>query len=435
MTVVQKGYDQLGRSISETSKNGVLVSKTIVTSDESDIIKRTSTAVSSLATAYRNLAEAKKSKDAVSEAHWQGEVAQQNSVLAGIQQEIQANTHRAETIRTVNNLLQQQKDLEARSQRTSQKLIEESEVEIVKSATNALRDLKKAQANLEVATKSGDSGSVQYWQDTINANNLILDQMADQNFQAGMSAKTQESINRVLQERITLQNKAEIKDIASEEKEELAFVNSIKNAVDDLAKSYKNLQQAKDRKDFISVNHWQNEVNANKANIDSLSKQVNVRQLSAKAQKEINNHLRKAVDLENEFASSATKNGTLFDKLAKSAVQLVASFVTMQLIGSMWQSATEFAKEYHDALNEIRMVTGMNSKEAKSLGDDYLQLAKEMKVSSRDIAQAAVEYYRQGQSGDTVTENLEWTIKYAKVASLEFKDAAEIMTAAMNSMD
>ena len=46
LTVVQKGYDQLGRSISETSKNGVLVSKTIVTSDESDIIKRTTSAVS-----------------------------------------------------------------------------------------------------------------------------------------------------------------------------------------------------------------------------------------------------------------------------------------------------------------------------------------------------------------------------------------------------
>lgn len=105
------------------------------------------------------------------------------------------------------------------------------------------------------------------------------------------------------------------------------------------------------------------------------------------------------------------------------------------MIGSMWNTAKEFATEYYDALNEIRMVTGMTKEEARSLGEDYIKLAKDMKVSSRDVATAAVEYYRQGQSGDDVSESLEWTIKYAKVAKLEFNDAAEIMTAAMNSMD
>ena len=101
----------------------------------------------------------------------------------------------------------------------------------------------------------------------------------------------------------------------------------------------------------------------------------------------------------------------------------------------MWSSATEFATEYYDALNEIRIVTGMTKQEAQALGEDYIKLAKDMKASSRDVAKAAVEYYRQGQTGDAVGKSMEWTIKYAKVAKLELDDAAEIMTAAMNSMD
>lgn len=58
-----------------------------------------------------------------------------------------------------------------------------------------------------------------------------------------------------------------------------------------------------------------------------------------------------------------------------------------------------------------------------------------MSVNSSEIAAAAVEFYRQGLDSSEVEKRLTSTIQYAKVAGLEFTEAAELMTAATNSMD
>lgn len=137
-------------------------------------------------------------------------------------------------------------------------------------------------------------------------------------------------------------------------------------------------------------------MDARKKIVNSLGEQSRQQHLSLKAQGEINNQLQRRDDLESQFTKDIEKSNTAFDKLMKSVGQMLVSMVAMKLLSNMWSSATEFAKEYHDALNEIRMVTGMTSEEAQSLGEDYIKLAKEMKVSSREIASAAVEYYRQG---------------------------------------
>lgn len=60
-------------------------------------------------------------------------------------------------------------------------------------------------------------------------------------------------------------------------------------------------------------------------------------------------------------------------------------------------------------------------------------MATEMSVTSREIAEAAVEYWRQGLPEDQVNERLQATIKYAKISGLEFSDAAELMTSATNT--
>lgn len=58
-----------------------------------------------------------------------------------------------------------------------------------------------------------------------------------------------------------------------------------------------------------------------------------------------------------------------------------------------------------------------------------------MKVSSTDIAKAAVEFWRQGVSDDKVATLAKDTTMYAKVTGLAFDDAAQLVTAAVNSME
>ena len=58
-----------------------------------------------------------------------------------------------------------------------------------------------------------------------------------------------------------------------------------------------------------------------------------------------------------------------------------------------------------------------------------------MNVASTEIATAAVEFWRQGLPEDEVNSRLKSTIQYAKISGLKFDEAAELITAATNTME
>lgn len=107
---------------------------------------------------------------------------------------------------------------------------------------------------------------------------------------------------------------------------------------------------------------------------------------------------------------------------------------SLSLIKEQWNAAVEYASSYYDQLNEIRTITGKTEDEAAKMGDRLRKLAKDMSVTSTELATAAVTFYRQGLEDSQVNARLEWVTKYAKVAKVEFSSAAELVTAAMNSM-
>lgn len=80
----------------------------------------------------------------------------------------------------------------------------------------------------------------------------------------------------------------------------------------------------------------------------------------------------------------------------------VGTMVIMRGLTTLWRNATEYAGTYYDKLNEIRIVTGMSESESLKLGENYRQMAKDMKVSSTDIVSAATEFWRQGLPEDQV---------------------------------
>ncbi|MGN0763624.1 MAG: phage tail tape measure protein, partial [Aristaeellaceae bacterium] len=81
------------------------------------------------------------------------------------------------------------------------------------------------------------------------------------------------------------------------------------------------------------------------------------------------------------------------------------------------------------------MVTGKSESEVNRLGQSYRTLAKTMKVSSTEIATAAVEFWRQGLDESEVNARLTASIQYAKISAMEFDEAAELITAATNTME
>ncbi len=104
-------------------------------------------------------------------------------------------------------------------------------------------------------------------------------------------------------------------------------------------------------------------------------------------------------------------------------------------IANAFREAAVYVEQYNSLLTEISIVTGRTQSEVEQLGGTYRQLAKDMKVTSTQIAEAAVGYYRQGLNDTQVMERLTKTIQFSKTSGLQFANAAEYLTATVNSMD
>lgn len=113
--------------------------------------------------------------------------------------------------------------------------------------------------------------------------------------------------------------------------------------------------------------------------------------------------------------------------------QQIVTWATNTLQNTL-KSAISYASEYYDLMNEIRIVSGYNEEQAKKLGVQYRKMAQEMSVSSVNIAEAAVEFWRQGLNEDETNNRIIAATQYAKISSLEFAEAAELITAATNTM-
>lgn len=88
----------------------------------------------------------------------------------------------------------------------------------------------------------------------------------------------------------------------------------------------------------------------------------------------------------------------------KHVVQWATSMLVMRTLANLWKNATEYVAEYYDKMNEIRIVTGMTQAEADKLGESYRKIASQMSVSSKEVAAAAVEFWRQGLDESEVSD-------------------------------
>ena len=150
------------------------------------------------------------------------------------------------------------------------------------------------------------------------------------------------------------------------------------------------------------------------------------------------NQARNAEAMHNQNVSGLNNTtsalGQTLDRISSRLLQMAATMLVLRGLTSIWRNATGFAQQYYDKLNEIRIVTGKSQQQANQLGTSYRNLAKNMKVSATEVAVAATEFWRQGLDEQQVNERLVATTQYAKISAMEFEDAAEVITAATNTM-
>ncbi|PGZ96942.1 phage tail tape measure protein [Bacillus pseudomycoides] len=130
-------------------------------------------------------------------------------------------------------------------------------------------------------------------------------------------------------------------------------------------------------------------------------------------------------------------SASMWDRLGKSLGTFALYFnsMTVAMAGfSFFSKGIEYANELNKSLTEISIVTMQNQQEVAKLADEYQKLGAAMSVTTKEISMGAAEFYRQGLSQTEVMDKLKETTIYAKISSLDFKKAAEIITATTNSM-
>lgn len=115
------------------------------------------------------------------------------------------------------------------------------------------------------------------------------------------------------------------------------------------------------------------------------------------------------------------------------AVQQMASQVAQEM-EQMIGDAVSYVKEYDKLLTSISIVTG-DPGQKEVLGEQFEQMAKDLRVESIEIAGGIEEIVRQGVTDmDQAEARASSMIQFSKIAGVEFKDAVEIITASANNL-
>ena len=228
----------------------------------------------------------------------------------------------------------------------------------------------------------------------------------------------------------------------------MRIIRELKTYTTDLTKAQREYVTALKTGNAENVNYWSNETNRIKASIDAHKEQASAIDMSRNNRAKLNKIIadteaaerkqtaaaQKSIDKLHEQKTATQQTSKEMQQLVTQAERWIATMVVMRGLRNVWNGMTEYARSYYDAMNEIRIVTGYTEEQAERLGASYRALAADMSVSSQEIAKAAVEYWRQGLDESEVEQRLKYTTVYAKISAMDFQQAAELMTAATNSM-
>lgn len=114
----------------------------------------------------------------------------------------------------------------------------------------------------------------------------------------------------------------------------------------------------------------------------------------------------------------------------------LTSLTSVAMIGRrMIRSIITDIKDLDSAFNDISVVTGKTMQEMWNSFGQVNKMAQEYGVSTKGVVEVQNMYYHQGLNDIEVTKRTAETLTLAKIAGLEYADATDKMTAALNAFN
>lgn len=298
----------------------------------------------------------------------------------------------------------------------------------LKQMTEEYKRLSEYVRNYNSEQKAGQDAS--YWQKRIEDSNKLLSQYGEELKKLDLTAERKQKLLDLEQKIIDVQSKQNLPTVEAGA-EELA---KVQDAYAKMQTALSGLGRAQANKDWNSQSYWKGIGNAAKEAADDAAKTAKEHGVTGEKLKTILTLQRQVNDLYSRQSSMLSSVNKALSDIGTRLAQQVTTWATNTLKNT-FKDALEYAEEYYDLMNEIRIVSGYSEDQAKRLGAEYRKMAQEMSVSSTDIAKAAVEFWRQGLDENETNRRIQAATQYAKISSLDFAEAAELITAATNTLD
>lgn len=211
---------------------------------------------------------------------------------------------------------------------------------------------------------------------------------------------------------------------------EASMVKELETQTRALTEAVKEYKTAKSNGDKEGMAYWQKEISLIQSTTQMYADQAKTHNVDESTQKAITNELQKQRNIVAGMDKDVKGHG---NELTNILNRYLSIHVVIRAIRKVWGEATKYVTEYYNKMNEIRVVTGKTQQQADQLGNSLRKMASEYNVSSTEIAEGAVTFYRQGLSDAEVEDRLRTVTQFAKTANLSFAETSEIITAVVNS--
>ena len=144
-----------------------------------------------------------------------------------------------------------------------------------------------------------------------------------------------------------------------------------------------------------------------------------------------------AMQESNEDVKDTVDNMLRMDEQIDSVARRIANFTSLtgmiEILRRTMRDAFNDVKELDAAMNSIAIVTDFTNQQLWNQVDAYAKLAQEMGVDLVGVYDVQKLYYQQGRDMADVAELTEKTLQFARIAEMDYANATDAMTVAINA--
>ena len=262
---------------------------------------------------------------------------------------------------------------------------------------------------------------------------------ADQKLASKEIADALKEETAAIKEKAQAEKEASSQAAAAQKKQDTAIIQQAKQAYFELTDAIKNYTAAKKEGDAQGMAQYQGQIDAQMQVVAGIEQSVQASNMEAGAKQQVLNIIQQCYTAQHQQVAATTETARASSELESQMTGMLTRMFSImaayRTISSILQNMIEYVTEYSDKMNEIQIITQGTDQEAERLGKTYRNIAEQMNVSSLELADAAVYFTRQGLAASEIEERLQNVTMYAKTANVEFRDASEIITAVVNSMN